>query len=338
MTYESSPRDGRDRSDDGSSSMRVLLLEDSRFEAKLIARVLAKSRHVEFAIDHVETLGEAVERLRHQRFDLVLADLLLPDTEGDVRTVRRLVATDPSVPVVVLTQLEDEEMGVRLVQAGAQDFLTKDFTVPAVLVRTLRYAAERHRLVAALREARSEAHYLATHDRLTHLANRYLFHDRLDDAIAHAERHREKLAVHFLDLDDFKAINDSHGHGVGDAALRWMAGKLEKSSRASDTVCRFAGDEFAVVQRTIDGPEGALLLAERILETVRSPVRVRDRELCLATSIGIALYPVDGSTRDALIREADAAMYEAKNAGGNRCVLAGSGSLEPPASLCTDNA
>ncbi|MDX1632100.1 MAG: GGDEF domain-containing response regulator [Thermoanaerobaculia bacterium] len=322
MSHEDRSREERGRSSVGTGSMRVLLLEDSRFEAKLIARVLSDSRHVEFEVEQVGTLREALARLHDHPFDLILADLMLPDTTGGVRTVRRLVAAAPTVPIVVLTRLEDEEMGLQLVRAGAQDFLTKDFTVPAVLVRTLRYAVERHRLVAALREARAEAQYLATHDRLTDLPNRYLLDDRLEEAIAYAERHGEKLAVLFLDLDDFKQINDTYGHQVGDAALRWMAARLEECTRSTDTVCRFAGDEFVIVQRTIQGPQSTVLLANRILSKLRDPVQLRDQEVHLMTSIGIALHPEDGSTRDTLLRRADAAMYEAKSAGGNRCALA----------------
>ena len=302
--------------------LRVLLLEDSVFEARLIERVLASSRHVRFEVEHVATLAAALAALAARRFDVVLADLVLPDAE-ERQTMRALLGGGTDLPTVVLTRIDDEELGVQALKEGAQDYLVKDSGVRAILVRTLRHAVERHRLFEALREARAEAQYLATHDRLTHLPNRYLLHDRLDDAIAFAERHGQRLAVHFLDLDGFKQINDNQGHGAGDDALRWVAGQVVSCLRRSDTVARMGGDELVVLQRGLAGGEEAETLARRILEALDRTPAEPSWQGSLRASIGIALYPRDGATPDALLGAADAAMYLAKAEGGQRFCLAG---------------
>ena len=158
--------------------------------------------------------------------------------------------------------------------------------------------------------------YQAHHDALTGLPNRTLFQDRVDQALAIARRHdRQDAAIMFLDLDRFKQVNDSFGHDVGDLVLREVARRLRAAVRESDTVARLGGDEFIVLLPELAGADGAAAVADKILEATREPCRIAGHELFITTSIGIALYPRDGADVDALMRAADAAMYQVK-AGG----------------------
>jgi diguanylate cyclase len=157
-----------------------------------------------------------------------------------------------------------------------------------------------------------EAQWRAMHDSLTGLANRELFDDRLAHAIALAVRHDWTLAVMFLDLDQFKNINDAHGHPAGDAALTTIAQRLQRLVRDEDTVCRNGGDEFLYLLMNPRGKKNIEQIANSVLRTVAQPLAIAGVELAIKPSIGIAIYPWDGLTGDRLIANADAAMYLAK--------------------------
>jgi len=162
-------------------------------------------------------------------------------------------------------------------------------------------------------------HHLAHHDPLTGLANRTLLQERLKQAIQFASRNRMVGALAFLDLDNFKYINDNLGHDVGDAVLIETAGRLRANMREEDTVARVGGDEFVLVINDQGGAEQVADLVERIRRSVGSPVLVGGKEIVPSTSIGVALFPRDGSTVDKVMRAADAAMYHAKSLGKNNC-------------------
>lgn len=163
----------------------------------------------------------------------------------------------------------------------------------------------------------SELRDKATHDPLTGLANRMLLHDRLEHAIENATRRQTSVAVLFVDLDNFKKINDTKGHEAGDQVLREIAHRLLSSVRSVDTVARLGGDEFAMVIEEIKLPEAASLIADKILPALGRPVMLRHEAVPVGGSIGVAIYPDAGQTADELLRAADSAMYEAKAAGRN---------------------
>lgn len=163
--------------------------------------------------------------------------------------------------------------------------------------------------------AAGEIEHLAYHDALTGLPNRPLFMDRLIVALAQANRANQKLAVFFLDLDRFKDINDSLGHSVGDALLKSVAERVRRCVREGDTVARFGGDEFTLLIPRIDHIEDAAKIAQKIIETLKIPFSVYDRELFVTTSIGVSIFPSDGLDPETLVRNADTAMYRAKEQG-----------------------
>ncbi|MDJ0954579.1 MAG: EAL domain-containing protein [Acidimicrobiia bacterium] len=159
--------------------------------------------------------------------------------------------------------------------------------------------------------------YLARYDPLTGLINRFLFSDRLESAIARARRDESLVALMFLDLDDFKAVNDHYGHATGDALLKQVAKRIVSSVRETDSVGRLGGDEFTVILESGSRLEDAGQVATKILDAVAEPYLVGNRELRVTASIGIAIYPLDGDNSQALLRDADIAMYSAKAAGAN---------------------
>jgi diguanylate cyclase (GGDEF)-like protein/PAS domain S-box-containing protein len=159
--------------------------------------------------------------------------------------------------------------------------------------------------------------YLAQHDSLTDLPNRLLLNDRLTQAMALAHRHRQKLAVLFLDVDRFKHINDSLGHDVGDRLLQSVAQRLLGCVRRSDTVSRQGGDEFVILLSEVTRAQGAAVIAEKILTTLSTPHRIDQHDLHVTVSIGIVTYPDDGTEAETLMRHADFAMYHAKDSGRN---------------------
>jgi diguanylate cyclase (GGDEF)-like protein/PAS domain S-box-containing protein len=159
--------------------------------------------------------------------------------------------------------------------------------------------------------------YLAQHDPLTGLPNRTLLQDRLDQALAGAVRHNSRIALLFLDLDRFKTINDSLGHMIGDRLLQGVALRLSACTRDTDTISRQGGDEFLIVLTDVDGPDDAARVAEKILDQLHPPFDIDGQLLATSFSIGIALYPEDGTCADSLMKNADTAMYHAKECGRN---------------------
>ena len=164
---------------------------------------------------------------------------------------------------------------------------------------------------------REQLNYLAQFDPLTGLANRVLLRDRLEHAVVRARRDGTLVSVMFLDLDDFKAVNDQLGHHIGDQLLRQVSRRLQDSVRESDTVARLGGDEFMIILEGGTRPEDAGQVAEKILSELKKPFLLLDRKLFVTGSIGIVVYPLDGESIDGLLRDADLAMYSAKDAGKN---------------------
>jgi diguanylate cyclase (GGDEF)-like protein/PAS domain S-box-containing protein len=181
--------------------------------------------------------------------------------------------------------------------------------------------------------AEEQMRFMAEHDPLTGLPNRTLLTERLSRAIPHAKRNGKHVAVLFLDLDDFKEVNDSLGHDAGDEVLRVVAQRLVKGTRAEDTVARLGGDEFVLVLEDLTDVEHLPAIVDGLMEAIAEPVWVSARELRTATSVGVSLYPNHGLEPEELLRNADTAMYRSKQSGGNQASFfgasSGSGAMVP---------
>jgi diguanylate cyclase (GGDEF)-like protein/PAS domain S-box-containing protein len=292
----------------GDGPWRILVVEDSPEYAALVEQMLLEGLGPGLVVMHADSLSAAVAVLRGPlRVDGVLLDLSLPDAAGLV-ALGAIQAVAPQAPVVVLTGREDQAIALLAVQEGAQDFLPKKGTDAALLARAVRYAVERKRS-----ELRVE--HLSLHDALTGLPNRVLFLDRLNVAVERLRRQSASVAVLFIDLDRFKVVNDSLGHGVGDVLLVEVSNRLRRVLRSGDTVARFGGDEFVLLCVDLRSEREALALALRARDMILAPVKLAGREISIGACIGVAWAERAVVSSDVLIREADQAMYRAKERG-----------------------
>ncbi len=225
----------------------------------------------------------------------------------------------------VNTALKQEFVG-QSPSVGVADALEQSVTIEgkvldasaqltAVNLKLQQEVRERHLLEHQLDEAREQeasALHIACHDALTGLPNRVLFNDRLQHGLAQANRHGWKLALMFVDLNDFKIINDTHGHAVGDAVLQTIAARLKDNTRNDDTVSRHGGDEFLYLLMEVQEDGDIALVAEKIIRAIQEPCDANAGRLTISASVGIAIFPRDGTTADALLKSADQAMYRAK--------------------------
>ena len=287
-------------------SFPVLLVEDNRGDARLVQELL-KDAESAYEVSHVERLADARQQLMESGAGCVLLDLSLPDASR-LEALMQLRAAAPDVPIVILSGLQDELLAVKAVQEGAQDYLVKGRVDGHAIGRSITYAVER-------KHAEMELSHKAMHDALTGLPNRTLFLDRLKHALMRAKRHQSLMAVMFLDLDGFKPINDTYGHEVGDQLLVAVAGRLQEGLRGSDTAARFGGDEFMVLCEDVTGLQDVVTIAQRLLGALREPFVVGDERLEVNASMGIAISNGKGDSAESLIRNADTAMYKAKEQG-----------------------
>jgi diguanylate cyclase (GGDEF)-like protein len=164
-----------------------------------------------------------------------------------------------------------------------------------------------------LADANRRLRRLVNHDPLTGLPNRILFYKQLDHSIIQAQHHSSKLAILFIDLDNFKQINDSFGHIIGDRLLTKVAERLQKKVRESDTVARLSGDEFAIIIEELSSEQDASVVITKHIQSLSKPFELDDIKIDLSASIGVSIFPLDGENADVLVRRADTAMYRVKH-------------------------
>jgi diguanylate cyclase (GGDEF)-like protein/PAS domain S-box-containing protein len=416
----------------------VLIITSDANDASILTDTLAMARDGPFTVEWVRDLSSAFARLEQGGIDIILADFFLPDSQG-TETFNVLIKLFPQVPIMMLSNDEQEHLSVEAVERGAQGFLSKGYFHHTLVPQALRNIIQRKGVEEALYVERERARvtlesigdgvlstdvsgnitylnaqaerltgwsrdeacghpiskvfhlidsttrqparnpveqviahekpmalhantvlvrrdgyefpiedsiapifdrtgnvtgavivfrditqvramaqhmsHLAQHDYLTGLPNRMLLNDRLSQAIAYAKRHGTQIAVLFLDLDNFKHINDSLGHLVGDMLLESVAQRLVEQVRQSDTVSRQGGDEFVVLLHEDMYAENAAIAAEKIVQSLMQPHHLDKHELHITTSIGISLFPSDGNDAVTLIKNADTAMYHAKKKG-----------------------
>lgn len=292
--------------------IQVLLIEDNPADALLLREAVREDALSSFHFTVTESLTSALEVLRQEQFDIILLDLGLPDSQG-LKSFETVHGAFPGIPVVVLSGSADQRMALEAVQSGAQDYLVKGPTGWEIASRAMRYAIERKRMEERLQ-------FMATHDTLTGLPNRQLFHDRLAHAIKLSRRlssqknEKWELAVMLLDLDNFKTANDKYGHPQGDLLLKSVTERLNQCVRESDTVARMGGDEFTLIFENVSGTDDAGLLARKVLAVFDLPFELAGNEFQVTASVGISLYPRDGLDAETLLTRADIAMYRAKKA------------------------
>jgi diguanylate cyclase (GGDEF)-like protein len=291
----------------------ILLVEDNPGDARLVREMLNGGASRDFEVTHVERLADArAQLIQNVGTECVLLDLSLPDARR-LEALMQLRAAAPDVPIVILSGLQDEQLAIKAVQEGAQDYLIKGRVDPDRLGRAISYAIER-------KQGELDLAHQATHDQLTGLPNRVLFMDRLTHALAWSRRHDSTFAILFIDLDKFKLINDSLGHETGDQVLMEVARRLDDALRSSDTAARYGGDEFIVLCEDIKDEQQAVKIAERIIDSLEAPLSLDNDNAFITASIGIVVASDSNTDPEILLREADSAMYRAKKR-GVRCEL-----------------
>ena len=311
------------------------VLEANLFGAETVAAV-RPNFEIESAHQGQEGVAMAERALQEGRpYAMAFVDMRMPPGWDGLKTIERLWAADPDVQVVICSAHTDYDWTEVVQRLGHSDKLLV-LRKPAEPIEVLQCATalsrkwENDKLVRGhvlrleevissrtrgLEAANQQLRHLATHDALTGLPNRVLLDDRLQQAIVHADRDMRSFALLVCDLDRFKLINDSLGHRAGDELLQEVARRLTTVVRAADTVARFGGDEFVLIGTSIGDAEDAADLATRVMDALQAPVRIAGIDIHTSPSIGIAMYPDDGISMQALLAHADAAMYSAKQQG-----------------------
>lgn len=328
-------------------SPKILVVDDVAANLVAMRRLLASSGAQLF---EARSGNEALALCLDHEFALILLDVNMPDMDGfEVAALLGETEQLRDTPIIFVTAAYADDLNrLKGYRSGAVDYIAKPindvilqskvrvflelYGARAQLQRTLRELAERnHQLTEEIAEREmieAMVRHQAGHDSLTGLPNRMLFNDRLHVAIQRASRHDGSFALAFIDIDGFKAVNDTHGHPAGDALLQDIAARLSGNLRGNDTVARLGGDEFALILDSIDDPQLALRLCEKICSALGEPYTLRVNgvtvEVRVGASIGVA--PFAGTDRadaqEQLMQTADHAMYAAKRGGKNRCVLA----------------
>lgn len=293
---------------------KILVVDDSADNIELMEEIL---RGEGYACVSSTMLPEQVCPLHRQHcYDLILLDLQMPGLNG-FQVMKGLKELEHGGYLPVLALTAQPSFKIAALEAGARDFISKPFDLLEVHKR-IHNMLEVRLLYKELAQYSKAQQALALHDPLTGLPNRRLLEDRIETTVQHARRNQQKAAVMYLDLDGFKAINDTYGHAYGDEVLKIVAQRLLATSRKEDTVARLGGDEFMVVLGDVNSLEDAQGPAAKLVEAVAQPFFINDLTLRLSTSIGISIFPDDAQTVEALISIADYALYEAKRAGKNR--------------------
>lgn len=308
--------------DASDSKARILIIDDAPEVRSVLYGLLCENYNCAVAA----SAEEALVLLRQQEFELVLSDIKMGGMSG-LEMIPHALAAATGIVVVMISGEQTIDRAIEALRVGAFDYMTKPFDIQHVEA-AVRRALDHHALLAAKRryenqleelieQRTAELKHLAYHDALTGLPNRILFEDRLTQALALAQRNRQTLGMLFLSLDRFKKVNDTLGHALGYRLLQEMAARLTSCVHEGDTVARFEGDEFALLLTQIGGTEEVVEIIYQINEALKLPFTLDDHELFITISIGVGLYPLDGEDAATLLKNAGAALYRAKEQGGN---------------------
>ncbi|HBA73717.1 MAG: diguanylate cyclase response regulator [Geobacteraceae bacterium GWC2_55_20] len=296
----------------------ILIVDDLEANVQLLEQMLRVAGYTRITSTRDPRAVCDLHRANH--YDLILLDLRMPGMDGfQVMEGLKEIETDGYLPVLAVTAEPAHKL--RALQSGAKDFISKPFDLAEVLIR-VHNLLEVRLLHEAARNYGKMLEELALNDPLTGLANRRLLADRMSMALVHARRNRSAMAVVFLDLDGFKQINDTLGHGTGDILLKMVAERLLATVREEDTVARLGGDEFILALWHVSGIDYASLAASRAIEALSQPYDIDGNVVRITTSAGVSIYPDHGEDAETLLKSADLALYEAKHAGKNTWKIA----------------
>lgn len=298
--------------------IRVLLVDDDEDDCVLARELLKEALHTRYDLTWETDLNwgapesTTMQDALNGTYDIMLVDYRLGEIRG-THVIRSMVEYGITIPCILFTGENNVAIDREALEAGASDYLVKSQITAPLLDRAIRYAIERKKSEAALVQ-------LAQYDSLTGLLNRSSFQTQLLSSIAHAKRLGEDWGLFLLDLDGFKAVNDTLGHPAGDSLLSMVARRLQKELRDSDIIARIGGDEFCVIGPYLSGISGAAEVARKILTTLSAPYVLNGQTVHIGASVGITMFCADGVNAEQLMKNADLALYDAKKStrGGYR--------------------
>lgn len=290
-----------------TAAPKILLVDDDEDDSVLIRDLLSDAFAFGSRPDWADSYESGLSAMAAGEHDVYLVDFRLGLRDG-LDLVREAVRRGCKAPIILLTGQNCRQTDLDAMAAGAVDFLVKGEITPSLLERSIRYAIERKRVEQRLEQ-------LGFEDGLTGLSNRTLFQNRLEQTIKLARRENRTFAVAMMDLDGLKTINDTYGHAAGDVVLVEIARRAKAVLRASDTIARVGGDEFAAVLPTAGTIEGAVVVAERLVDITNRPVALERCAVRVGLSVGMAFFPIDGEDPGTVLKRADEIMYQAKRTG-----------------------
>ncbi len=288
--------------------INVLLFEESKLHFASLENMLKKPLNRQYQISWHDSFRDDI--FENSYFDVILI-IEHQHNESNLDIVKNIVHLELPTPIILIAPTENVEFDDKAMKAGVTDSIPFDELSAALLDRCIRHAIGRSNTEAKLS-------FLATHDQLTGLANRYLFYEHLTHSIGIAKRQHATFGLMFMDLDKFKHVNDSLGHDVGDMLLIEIANRIREAVRATDIVARIGGDEFTVLIDNSKDKNELSIIATKIQKAIEPVIRIRHHDLYMTTSIGIAYFPECGLEPQTLMKSADIALYKAKEFGRNK--------------------
>lgn len=297
---------------------KVLIIDDCSNDRLVYRSTLLNDCEDAYTVIEAETAEQGLHYCHTHMPDCILLDNYLPGISG-LELMDELNKDEQlsKLPVIMLTGNNSNATAKDAIKRGVHDYLVKSPDLVGRLELAIANAIEKTKLLNEIKEKNRELEQLAYYDHLTQLYNRSSFNDLVTKAIAAANRHGHLLALLFIDLDNFKNINDRLGHDIGDLLLQQVSDRIKLSVRAEDYVARFGGDEFAVLLTEMTSSNDAGVAATKIIDAINPAFNIQNNTIQISTSIGIATFPTAGKDLTALAKFADIAMYRAKEEGRN---------------------
>ncbi len=288
----------------------IWFTEEQEQAAQMAADLESLKPGLSVNIVHLHETEKLLQQLEESLPEAILVNVDSASGMGKLRTISQVV--ESAVPIVVISPTEEENIALTALQFGAQDYVLKEQIAADSLLRSLRHAQEIHQLNGKLQKKSSQQQHLLFYDQLTDLPNRQLFFDRLFQALASAKRSGTLLAIMYLDINNFKLINDAIGHRAGDMILKNVASRLQCCIRESDTVARMGSDEFAFIINDISDEKDIIRIAQKVLSNVAQPIILSGNKDSVSACLGISVFPADADDAEILVRNAELAHQRAK--------------------------
>lgn len=293
------------------SKKDVLVVEDNPADAFLIKKRLSDADGINFNVEHVETLKAALSLLDNKVFDIILLDLNLSDSER-MDTVKS-VASITDAAIIVMTSLPDENLALKAIKAGIQEFLGKEKINSPELINTIKFAVERQK-------EKNRLHALAYRDELTGLPNSAVFFEECSKILA-AHNEGQQTAMHIIEIGNLKDVVMDYGLHVGEAMLKQITNRLYGIFRSDKVFARLEGEKLGLIQQDIEHEGHVLYLARRILESMAEPIDALNHSVQFDMNIGVSLCPVHGEDSETLYHNACLALEEAIAEGAGSCKI-----------------